>query len=373
MDFTLSEEENMLRDSVARFTAAEYELTKRNKLIAENRDHWATFAELGWLGVGIPEEAGGYGGDLNGVMVIAEALGAGLALEPFLGAAVLAPQTILAALGPEASGELLAPVVEGAAQIALANNEYEALGNLSFCAASARAVGDGYELSGAKSAVLGGATATSFLVAARTSGTAHDKAGISLFLLPRDTPGLTVRAYRLMDATPVADLVLNKVNAPKNTIIGPIGGAYAALEAGTDIAIVAASFGAVGAMDSALQMTVEYLKTRNQYGAPLRDLQVLRHRAADMLVALEQARSAAYRSLAGLHENDPNARARAASTAKIVAAKSSHFVCGQAIQLHGGMGVTEELRIGHLFKYITANNALLGSASYHVGRMGALL
>jgi alkylation response protein AidB-like acyl-CoA dehydrogenase len=373
VDFTLSTEESILRDSAERFTAAEYELARRNKLIAADQDHWERFVELGWLGLGIPEEAGGYDASLNGPMVLAEALGQGLALEPYLGVGVLAPHAILAAAGAEAAAALLAPVIEGQERLALAHAEHEGRGRHSFVRTSARRQGDGYILSGAKSAVLGGSRATKFVVAARTSGAVDEDEGVSLFLVDRDAPGLTVQPYRLIDASPVADLELNGVAARASALIGVEGKALSALEFATDVATVAAAFSTVGAMGAALTQTRDYLQTRKQFGDTLSQFQALRHRAADMLVSLEQARSAAFRGLAGLHADDPGQRRRAVSAMKIVVARCSHFVCGQAIQLHGGMGVTDELRIGHLFKHATVANALFGSPDFHVRRLGALL
>jgi len=373
VDFNLSEEETMLRESVARFVRAEYELPKRQELIASGRDHWKRFADLGWLAVGIPEEAGGYGGSLSATMLISEVFGGGPTLEPYLGAAVLAPHVVLAAVGGEASANLLTPVFEGRMLIALANCEYEARGKLSFIGTTARSKAGSFVLNGQKAAVIGGPAATCFLVAARTSGGIDDPDGITLFRMPRDAPGLTVRDYRAIDSSQMSDITLHNVEAPAGSIVGEVGGALAALEAGTDTAIVAAAFGIAGAMTTALSATTEHLRTRKQFGGPLRDFQVLRHRAADMLVELEQARSAAYRGLAGLHQNDPRARAYAASSAKIVVARCSRFVGGQAIQLHGGMGVSDECRISHLFKYIAVTNALFGSDTYHIERLGSLM
>jgi alkylation response protein AidB-like acyl-CoA dehydrogenase len=373
VDFNFSEEETMLRDGVSRFVAAEYELPKRQALIAAGRDHWARFAELGWLGVSIPEEAGGYGASPTGAMLVSEILGGGLAVEPYLGAAVLAPQAILAALGAEGGAALLTPVVEGSAQIALANSEYEARGKLSFVATTATRKGDKFIIDGKKTAIIGGSSATTFLVAARTAGKTDDSQGITLFRVAPDAPGLTLRHYHMIDGTRMSDLTLQGVEVSADAIVGKDGGAFAALDAGTDAAIIAACFGVVGAMSASLSLTTEYLGTRKQFGQALKEFQVLRHRAADMLVALEQARSAAYRGLAGLHQQDPQARAHAASAAKIVVAQSSRFVCGQSIQLHGGMGVTEEFRISHLFKYAAVANALFGSDSYHIERLGALM
>ncbi len=363
----------MLRESVARFVAAEYELPKRRELISQGRDHWDRFAQLGWLAVAVPEAAGGYGGGLSSLMLICEVLGGGLALEPYLGCAVLTPQVLLAALGTTESAGLLAPVLEGRSRMALANSEYAARGRLAFIAATARATAGGFLLEGSKIAVIGGPSATEFLIAARTSGMSADPEGITLFRLPRETSGLTVRDYRMIDSSPVSDLTLEHVVVPGEAVVGRVGGAFSALEAATDTAIVAAAFGIVGAMTAALSLTTEHLRNRKQFGAPLRDFQVLRHRAADMLVQLEQARSAAYRGLSGLNAPDPRARARAASAAKIVVARCGHFVTGQAIQLHGGMGVSEEFRISHLFKHVAVANALFGTDTYHTERLGSLL
>jgi len=373
VDFNLSEEEAMLRDSLARFVAAEYELPKRRALIASRRDHWHRFVELGWLAVGIPEEAGGCGGDLGGMMLISEVLGGGLALEPHLGCAVLVPQVVLAALGAAASADLLRPVLEGRMRLALANSEYAARGRLSFMGTTAHAMPNGFVLNGNKTAVIGGPRVTDFLVAARTAGAIDDPAGITLFRIPREAQGLTVRDYRMIDATPMSDVTLDHVELPLAAVVGQVGGALTPLEVGTDTAVVTAAFGIVGAMSEALALTTEHLRTRKQFGGPLRDFQVLRHRAADMLVHLEQARSAAYRGLAGLYDPDPRARARAASAAKIVVARCSRFVAGQAIQLHGGMGVSDEFRISHLFKYVAVTNALFGTETYHTERLGSLM
>jgi alkylation response protein AidB-like acyl-CoA dehydrogenase len=373
VDFTLSDEEAMLHESVSRFVASEYELTRRQKLIDSDADHWGRFAELGWLGVGIPEAAGGYSESLAGAMIVSEILGGGLALEPYVGIAVLTPQVVLSALGAEASAPLLAPVAEGASLIALANAEHEAGANLCFVETSARRAGGGYVLSGAKTAIIGGPKATSFLIATRTSGDVGDSTGISLFHAPRHTPGLCVRDYRMIDASPMSDIKLDNVELPVSALLGKKDHALGALQAGVDAATVATVFGVVGAMSAALALTTEHLKTRKQFGGPLRDFQVLRHRAADMLIAIEQARSAAYRALAALSQRDPDVRARAVSAAKVVLAQSSAFVGQNAIQLHGGMGVVDEFRISHLFKYMAVANSLFGADTHHIKRLGALL
>lgn len=373
MNFHLNDEEVMLRDSVARFVCAEYALPKRRELVKAGRDHWRQFADLGWLAVGIPEGAGGLGGSLYGTMLICEVLGGGLALEPYLGCAVLVPQVVLAALEPSAGAAFLASIIEGQTLMALANSEYPARGNLAYIATRAAPDARGIVLNGRKTGVLGGPSATDFLVVARIAGAPDSLDGLSLYRVPRNSPGLGVRNYRMIDSSPMSDLTLDEVVLPSTAIVGTSGSAYQALVAGTDAAIVASAFGMIGAMQQALNLTVEHLRTRKQFGGPLRNFQVLRHRAADMLVQLEHARSAAYRALAALHQPDPAGRAHAVSAAKIVMNRCSRFVAGQAVQLHGGMGVSDESPVSHLFKYIAVTNSLFGDDAYHIERLGSLM
>jgi alkylation response protein AidB-like acyl-CoA dehydrogenase len=370
MDFNHSTEEEMLRESVTQFVDAECVLPRSN---FQKRDLWHRFAELGWLGIGIPQQAGGYDASLTCVMIVNSVLGGAPILEPFVGSAVLTPQTFIAALGAEASAPFVQPGVEGTQVWALANAEYEASGRLSFVHTSAERNDKGFTLRGKKSTVLGGHLATHFLVAARTEGAVDSQHGITLFSVRRDEVGLTVRNYEMIDSSQVADLELDDVHIPVESVIGKHNSALAAIETGTDIAIIASLFGVVGAMDRALRLTNDYVRTRKQFGRILWDLQVVKHRLADMLVSLEHARSAAYRGLSGLYETDVLARARAVSSAKIVVSRCSKFVCGQALHLHGGMGLTDELPVSHLFKYAAVNTALFGSESYHVGRLGSLM
>jgi alkylation response protein AidB-like acyl-CoA dehydrogenase len=370
MNFNYSIEEEMLRDSVAQYVAAE---ARRPGRIDACADHWPKFAELGWLGIGISEQAGGYDGSLNDIMVINGVLGRALMREPYVGCAVLAPQVFLAAIGGENSGTFLRAAISGRRIWALANAEYEAAGEVRSIQTSATRDGALYTLRGIKTAVLGGYHATDFLVAARTAGATDDPHGITLFAIPRESAGLTVRNYEMVDCSAIADVILESVTVSADAVVGEPNMALGALETGTDIAIVASLFGVVGAMEKCVELTNEYLRERKQFGGPLWNSQVLRHRLADMLVSLEHARSAAYRGLAGLYEEDPRSRARAVSSAKIVVSRGSRFVCGQAIQLHGGIGLTDEMAVSHLFKYAAVTCALFGSESHHVARLGSLM
>jgi alkylation response protein AidB-like acyl-CoA dehydrogenase len=373
VDFNLSEEEAMLRDSVARFSAAEYALTKRAQMIAEGRDNWHRFAELGWLGVGIAEIAGGYGGSLSAMATVAERLSAELAIEPYVGGVVFPSQVLIAHLGDKEAARFLEPMIAGETRLAVGGTELGTRAGLRWTETRAEDSTSGFVLNGAKMALAGGASATDFLISARTSGGPYDPGGISLFHIPRGTPGFKVRPWRMIDGSELADVELEDVRLGADALLGKPGAALGSLAAGLDTAIAISNFEVVGAMESALAATVEYIRTRKQFGGPLSDFQVLRHRCADMLVDLEQARSAAIRGLAGASQPNGALRAYATSSAKAVVIRASEFVCGQAIQLHGGMGVTDEMRVGHLFKRAAAANALYGSRDFHLGRMESML
>lgn len=363
----------MLLDSVQRFVKDNYALAQREKIRTTDGDHWSTYAELGWLGIGIPEEYGGNGRSFADIAIISEALGQGLVLEPYLGAGVLVPQLMLEAATAEQCGDLLPRMIEGSTIIALAHMEDAARGRVEYIETSASRTADGYLLHGHKTAVLGGPHATELLVAARTSGESSDRAGITLFRIGRGAPGLSVRDYQMIDGMAVSDISLEGVAAPSRDVVGVVGGACLGLEKATQIAIIAAGADAVGSMTAALSHTCTYLQTRKQFGVPLGDFQALRHRVADMRVALELARSNLYRGLAGLENPDPGERAKAVSSTKIMVAQASRIVGGQAVQLHGGVGVTEEFPVGHHFKHLTVLNALFGTDDYHVARLGALV
>jgi alkylation response protein AidB-like acyl-CoA dehydrogenase len=373
LNFDLTSEQQMLLDSVQRFVKDNYSLIQRDEMASAGSSHWSTYAELGWLGVGVPEEFGGNGRSFADIAVIGEALGQGLILEPHLGAGVLAPQVLLEAAAPDQCRAMLPGFVDGSAVFALANMEDAARGRLEFVETTASKTKTGYVIDGHKTAVLGAQHATELLVAARTSGDPSDRAGITLFRLDRAAAGLRQTDYRMIDGTAVSDIRFEGVVISDDAVIGAVGGAYPALEMATQIAIMAAAAYAVGSMTAALSQTCEYLQTRRQFGSPLSDFQALRHRIADMQVALELARSNLFRGLAGLEMPDRNERAKAVHSSKIVVAQASRIVGGQAVQLHGGIGVTEEYAVGHHFKQLMVLNALFGTDDFHVARLGELI
>ena len=366
---TLPEADAKLRDAIDRFAAAEYAPPKRAELLAANRDNWDRFAAMGWLGLGIPEEAGGLGSALTAMMLVAERLGAGLAMESFAGNIVYPSVALQALLDPAGAAKLLAPAVAGRIRLAVACHEAPARGGLRWTNTRATPDKGGYVLEGCKVAVDGGGTASAYLVSARTAGEVYDPFGHSLFLVPRDAPGLKVSAWRMAGGSDMAALELDGVRVPEEALLGEPGTALVASGAGMDAAIVANAFGVVGAMEAALAATAGLL---HEDAGPV-DPRFLRQSCADMLVALEQARSAALLGLASLSQPDGRQRAYVTSATKAVVVRASKVVCGQAIQLHGGIGVPKDGRIDHFSHFAEAANSLRGSLDFHLGRMAMLM
>lgn len=371
MNFELDEMQVMLKDSVARFIEKEYDFEQRRKLVHDgggfSNDHWATFAELGWLGAFLAEEEGGYGGGAVEAAIIMEEFGRALVVEPFLSLAILVTQTLVGSGDPR-SLDLVQALVAGESHIALAHSEPQARGRIEHVVTRAEAIGDGWRLSGRKSLVIGAPFADRLLVSARTSGNDSDREGISLFLMPADLPGVERIDVRLADGSRASEILFDKVNLTADAVLGVIGEGYAALDRGHAHAIIGLCAEAVGAMDGALWMTRDYLQTREQFGKPLGSFQSLQHRMAEMLIELELSRSILYRALAHI-DASPEDRAHAMAVAKVQVSKSLKFVGGQAIQLHGGIGVTEEYKVGHYFKRLTFLDNLFGQSQLHLDRM----
>lgn len=376
MDFMLSDEQQMIRESVRRFCENDYDFEQRrvlhNSADGFSRDHWRTFAELGWLGIGLPEAAGGFGGGAVDEAIVMEEFGRALVLEPYLACAILAGQAVAAA-APAQSEALLAPMIAGESLLALAHGEAAARGRVAWVETTAEADGSGsYRLSGAKSQVLGGPAADLLIVSARSGGDAGERAGISLFAVPADAPGIERRAYRLIDGSRVADVTLRDVTVPAGALLGEAGTAFAALDLAVNRAIVALCAETLGAMERALWMTRDYLKTRRQYGVTLNTFQSLQHRMADMLVECEQSRSMLYQGFAALANADPEQRRKGVSALKVQIGRSGGFVCGNAIQLHGGIGVTDEYIVGHFYKRAVSAGLLFGNTDFHLQQFAGL-
>ncbi|MFM0326908.1 acyl-CoA dehydrogenase family protein [Caballeronia glebae] len=365
MNFTLNAEQQLLQDSVRRFVDREYSFEARTALIKSQstRDavHWETFADNGWLAAALPESCGGLDGSLTDTVLIAQELGRGLVLEPYLGCAVLAAQTLLKA-GTQAQREAWLPqLADGSRRLALAYSETQSRGLPEPVAFCAQPTSNGYALSGTKTLVLGGADADGFIVSALTP----DADGITLFLVPADAAGLSRRVLPLHDGSHAAELTFERVVVTRDALLGEPGTGLAAMQHGLAHAFAALGAELVGGMEKAIEMTADYLKMRKQFGVPIGSFQALQHRMADMATELEIARSMLYALVASIENDDGPTRLRVMSQAKSVIGRATRFVCAQAIQLHGGIGMTEEYQVGHYYKRAVVADVLFGSSDRH--------
>jgi len=376
MEFELNDEQKLLQESVARFVDKEYPFEARKKLAASedgfSRDHWRQFAELGWLAMALPEDHGGLGGGPLDVAVIMEAFGRGLVLEPFLATVILGADLIAGGGGEAQKSALLPGVGEGSLLLALAYAEPRSRFDLATVETKADKDGGGYRLSGHKAMVLDGGTADKLIVSARTAGGTREAEGVTLFLVDRTAAGLSLRPYRTQDGLRAAEVLLDRVAVSADDVVGTVDGGAPLLEATIDRATVAIAAEAAGCMEALIGLTQEYLKTRKQFGVPIGAFQVLQHRLVDMFMAHELTRALAFRAAAAAAGATPAARARAASAAKVQAGKAGKLVGQQAVQLHGGMGVTDELAVGHYFKRLAMIDVLFGNTDHHLSRFAAL-
>jgi alkylation response protein AidB-like acyl-CoA dehydrogenase len=369
MDFNLSDEQQLLRDGLTRFLATRYDLEKSRSAAKTGAgwqpDIWRAFAdELGIVGAALPEGVGGIGGGPVEVMVIAEALGRALVIEPYVDTAVVAAGLLRRADGDVATA-LLENIVAGRAIVALAAAEAESGDRWQDVATTARRDGSEWVLDGAKIMAVGAPIATHLLVTARTTD------GISLFCVDVGSAAIELHAYRTIDDRRAADLVLTGLRLPADALLGEEGQAWPSLDRARDEGAAAVCAEAVGGMRKVLSDTVEYCKQRQQFGQPIGSFQVLQHRMVDMHMELEQSVAAVYLAVLNL-EAEPATRARAVSAAKATIGRAARFIGQNAVQLHGGMGMTEELAIGHYFKRLTAVQYEFGSTDHHVARYAEL-
>lgn len=367
MDFELTQDQKMLQDAVQQFVAGEYDFESRNKVLATpfgfSEGVWRGLAEQGVLGIGLPEEHGGLGGPVE-VMVVMEQLGAGLVLEPFFSAVVLGGG-LLARHGSAAQqSEILPRIVDGSCRVALAHYESGARYAVDYVNTVARESGDGYALSGAKTVVLDGATANLLIVSARGEGPAGP---LNIFLLDPTARGVEIVRYRTQDGRNAADIKLNDVHVSKDRMIGRHGAGLAVIEEAIDYGIAALCAEAVGIMEALNKATLDYLKTRVQFGQPIGRSQVLQHRMADMFMMAVQARSMSLLTTGRCSSSDANQRRHDISAAKAFIGKAARFVGQQAVQLHGGMGMSAELIVSHYFKRLTMIAATFGDVDHHTG------
>jgi len=375
MSFTFTDDQRQLADSIDRYLADKYGFEQRKAIRAGDdgwsRAVWAEFAELGWLAFPIAEVHGGLGGTTVDLALMMEAFGKALVVEPFVATIVLGAETIARA-DPARAEALLPAVAEGSHLLALAHGEPTSRYDISRVATTATKEGDGWVLSGTKAVVLHGDCADTLIVSARTGGAEDERDGVTLFLVPGDAAGLTKRAYPTIDGLRGADLTLDGVRLGADSVLGPVGGAVDIVEGVLDRACVVLSAEAVGAMAAAVDLTTDYLKTRTQFGKPLGSFQVLQHRAVEMLSETQFARALCYRSAGQMDVSGGAVRSRAASAIKAEIGRVGKIVGEEAVQLHGGMGMTDEMAVGHYFKRLRLIDVTFGNAAHHLRRFAEL-
>ena len=372
MDFELNPEQQQLADAVRRWADKDYGFDARKAIIASadgvSAQAWQALAELGVMALPVPSEHDGFDGSAIDQMVVMQALGRALVVEPVLATAMATHCLTLAG----SQGERLSQVASGELTLACAFGERQARHELFNIATTARRDGEHYVLNGSKTGVLHGAQAGQLIVSARSAGAARDTTGISLFVLPPDTPGITVRDMRSNDGMRIATIDFAGVRAPASALLGHEGDGWSLLEATADHGIALLCAEALGVMEALCEATLDYLKTRQQFGVPIGKFQALQHRMAEMFIQLEQARSMAM--LVAVKDASPDAdeRRRMASAAKARIGEAMKFIGQQAVQLHGGMGVTNELPAAHLFKRLTGIELMLGDTDHHLMRFASL-
>ncbi|RDK06429.1 acyl-CoA dehydrogenase family protein [Cupriavidus lacunae] len=368
MDFSLNDEHIALRDAVRRFCDGEYPAHRRGdaETDGEAAARWAAMADLGLLGLPLAADVGGSEQGPTEMMLVAQELGRALGGGAWLSSVVLAGQLLDEAGTPPQRQQWLPALAAGQARLALAIGEADARYDLSHVGTLARPDDDGWVLDGTKTLVLDGAQADAFIVAARTAGEAADEQGVTLFLIPADAPGLAVREFRTLDGRSAAHLTLRHVGAGTDAVLGQAGAALPVIVAAADRANAALCAEAVGALEALLDLTAEQLKTRKQFGSLLAKFQVLQHRVADMLIALEQCKSMACVAAMAVADGDAAQRRRLVSAAKTVIGQAGRQVGQWAIQMHGAMGMTDECRVGHYAKRLMVINQLFGDAGHHL-------
>ncbi|MBB4210542.1 alkylation response protein AidB-like acyl-CoA dehydrogenase [Rhodothalassium salexigens DSM 2132] len=376
MDFQYSEEQRLLADSAARFVRERYDFETRQRIAMGeagfSAEHWAQMADQGWLALPFAEADGGLGAGPVEMMIVMEALGRGLVVEPYLPTVVLAGGVVAACGNADQRAALLPAIATGELKAAFAHAEAAARYSPAFTACEARpAEGGGYVLTGAKSVVLGAPLADRLVVLARTGRKPGTAQGLSLFLVDPAADGVVVRGYPTTDGQRAGDVLLDGVRVGADAMLGPRGQGLAVAERVLDAATAMLCAEALGAMDAAVAMTREHLRTRTQFGRPIGDFQVLQHRLVDMTIAAEEARSLTIRAALMLDADEAERRA-AVSAAKVTVGDRGRFIAAQAVQLHGGMGVSDDMAVGHYFKRLYMVEQLFGDSAYHRDRWHAL-
>jgi alkylation response protein AidB-like acyl-CoA dehydrogenase len=376
MDFEFSDEQRQLRETLERYLSRQYSFDHYRAIRASaqgwDREVWHQLAELGVLAVNVPPEQGGLGFGPIETLVMMDVCGPSLLLEPLLSSAVIATSLLSGFAADTAVSQLLQQLASGERIAALVHHECDARGETQYVTTQAQHSGEHYTLTGHKAVALHAGVADALLISARTSGESTDAQGVSLFLVPRDAARMRLVSYATVGGQLAADVFLEGVQLPLTARLGVEGAALPAIEAALDVGLSALCAESVGIMQALLQATAQYLRTRQQFGQPLGSFQALQHRVADMVVHLEQARSMSFLAAMRCRSSDLGVRRRALSAAKVIIGQAGRFIGQQAVQLHGGMGMTEELSVSHLFRRLSAAELMFGDTDTHLQKFGAL-
>jgi pimeloyl-CoA dehydrogenase small subunit len=373
MDFTLSDDQRLLKDSVDRLMADRYAFDQRKTHLKEpggwSAAQWSQYAELGLLGLPFAEQYGGFGGGAVEIMLVMEAFGRALVLEPYLATVVLGGTAVRLG-GTEAQrSNILPAIADGSMKLALAHGERQARYDLTDVMTTAKRGGQGWVLEGAKSVVTHGDCADLLVVSARTSGERDDADGITLFLVDATAAGVTRRGYTMRDGQRAAEISLSGVAVGQDTVLGEVGNGLPLIERVIEAGIAATAAESVGVMEALHAMTLEYSRTREQFGRPIGSNQVVQHRLAEMLMSLEQGRSMAMLAAMMVDEPDADERTHNITMAKVGIGQAGRFVSQNAVQLHGGIGMTEELAVGHYFRRCMVIDRLFGDTAHYLAKL----
>jgi pimeloyl-CoA dehydrogenase small subunit len=376
MDFELSEEQSILKDSLARLLADNYGFEQRKRHMAApegwSADMWGRYAEMGLMALPFAEEDGGIGGGSVETMIVMEALGGALALEPYFPTVVLGGGFLRLGGNDALRADLAPKVAEGSLKLAFAHTERNSRYDLNQVETKAKKDGKGWLLSGAKGVVIGGDSADRLIVTARTAGGKDDEKGIGLFLVDAKADGVSRRGYSMQDGQRAAEITLENVSVPADAVFGDPEDGLPLVRRVVDQGIAALSAEAVGVMAAMHALTVDYMKVRKQFGVPIGSFQVLQHKAVDMFVAIEQARSITYFATMMADSDDDAERARAMHAAKAEIGRGGTLVGQNAVQIHGGVGMTMEYAVGHYFKRMTMIDFTFGDNDYHLGKLAEM-
>ena len=379
MNFKLSEEQSMLKESVSRFVRERYDFDMRKEVIKTaggySPDYWSTFAELGWLSIPFAEKYGGFGGTIEDVAVVMEEMGKGIVVEPYIPTVLMLGQLLSLSRNDPLKEKYIPKIIDGSCLGAFAFLERQASYQFTDIRTTGTQQGGHFIVNGEKAVVFNGGNADVIAITVRSSGEQCDRHGVTVLFLESDTPGIEITSYQMMDGQMAANMVFKDVLVPHNNVLGTVNSGTELVEAMIPLVLLASSAEALGIMTSLNDLTVNYAKTRNQFGAPISSFQALQHRMVDNFMAVEQSRSMLYRGLCAYADEgaeDQNERLRSLHAMKVVVAKSAKRVGEEAVQIHGGMGMTDDLNIGHYLKRLISIATLFGDADFHQKRFNEL-